>query len=332
MFTNFLKRTAKNPGAYLVDVADNFFLKDFKNKIKKIWLSNQNVEFNFDYFDDETFDVEKIFSTYYKAPFLSPKKVIVINKILKIDYNKLKQLEVLVKKKSQKTFLLFLSDALLSKDILKKKFFKLFNESHFITIKNPTSKDIENFILKYLKKYSVTITDKALILLLDNLDDNYYQAQNELDKLINGIYPNTIINEENVAEISYSQITYSVFDLLDFIFNNDIQSTLKVLKKYFEHVSQGEIIKFYSLLHSQFQKILLFKYYQLKGYSFSEAARSSSLNYYDQKRLKSQKRNISFKKLLQKYEILLSYEPLIKFGGQISFYQMETMIIKIIEA
>jgi len=332
VLTKFLKEVAKNlPSALLIHSSDTYLLKDFKEQLQKILIDNKNIDFNFDYFDDESFDTENIINSFYKSPFLSKKRVVVINKIEKIDYNKLTQLLPLLSKK-KKTFLVFISSEFLSRDKLKKKFFKAFDSKNILGLKAPTSSDIERFILKFLKKENRSISNDAIFTLLENLDNNYMQAENELMKLINGVPPENEINLNDVLDISYAQNSYSVFDLLNLILEDNISLSIEILKKYFENTPQGELIKFYALLHSQFQKILLYHYYKLKGYSFADAARSSSLNYFDQKRIKSQKSNISFKRLLQKYEILLEYEPLIKFGGAISFYQMEIMVTKIIGA
>ena len=206
-----------------------------------------------------------------------------------------------------------------------------FNQKNILALAAPNKSNIEKFIISYLKKENKTISGKALFTLLENLDDNYLQTENELLKLINGVEKNEI-ELDDILNISYAQNSYSVFDLLNFILNNNLGSALEILKKYFEHIPQGELIKFYGLLHMQFQKLLLFHYFRKNRYSFAEAAKLADLRYFDQKRIKSQKGNISFNKLLQKYEILLEYESSIKFGGQISFYQMENMIIKIIEA
>jgi DNA polymerase III delta subunit len=328
----FLKQVANgNPSPLLIHTSEAYLLKGFKGKIQKIILDNKNIDFNFDYFDDESFDTENIINSFYKSPFLSKRRVVVVNKIEKIDYSKLIQLHPLLFK-NKKTFLIFISNELLTKEKIKKKFFKAFDSKNILMLKTPNSSDIEKFILKFLKKENRLISDKAIFTLLENLDNNYMQAENELIKLINGTQPENEITSNDVLSISYAQNSYSVFDLLNLILENNISLSIEILKKYFENTPQGELIKFYALLHSQFQKILLYHYYKLKGYSFSEATRSSLLNYFDQKRIKSQKSNISFKRLLQKYEILLEYEPLIKFGGTISFYQMEIMITKIIEA
>ncbi len=332
MLTKFLKQVATNsPSSLLIHTSDSYLLKNFKEKILKVLIDDKNVDFNFDYFDDESFNTENIINSFYKSPFLSENRVVVINKIEKIDYNKLVQLLPLLSKK-KKTFLIFISTELLTKDKLKKKFFKAFDSKNILALKTPDSSDIEKFIIKFFKKENRAISNEAVFTLLENLDNNYMQVENELIKLINGVPSENEITLSDVLNISYAQNSYSVFDLLNLILENNISLSIEILKKYFENTPQGELIKFYALLHSQFQKILLYHYYKLKGYSFSEAAKSSSLNYFDQKRIKSQKSNISFKRLLQKYEILLEYEPLIKFGGAISFYQMEIMLTKIIEA
>jgi DNA polymerase III delta subunit len=330
VLTKFLKKFIDNPSSLLIHTSDVYLLKDFKEKIQKILIENKNIDFNFDYFDDESFDIENITNSFYKSPFLSKKRVVLINKIEKIDYAKLLPILPLLSK-NKRTFLIFISNELLTNDILKKKFFKTFNKESILTLKTPTSSDVENFILKFLKKENRSMSSKALFTLLENLDNNYMQAENELLKLINGVESPKEIELNDVINISYAQNSYSVFDLLNFILENNSSFAIEILKKFFENTPQGELIKFYALLHMQFQKILLFYYYKRRGYLFADAAKLSSLNYFDQNRIKSQNSNISFNKLLQKYEILLEYEPLIKFGGPISFYQMENMIMKIIE-
>jgi len=325
----FLKQFKDKPAPLLIHTADSYLLKDLKKETQSILIENKNIDFNFDYFDDESFELENVFNSFYKTPFLSKKRVVLINNIQKIDYRKLSALLPLTKK-VKKTFLILVSNENLDKKTLSKVFFKSFSSSNILALKLPTKANLEKFILSYLKKENKIISENALFTLLENLDENYLQTENELIKLVNGVERENI-DLDDILNISYAQNSYSVFDLLDFILINDLSSALEILKKYFENIPQGELIKFYGLLHMQFQKLLLFYYFRAKGYGFADAAKFASLNYFDQKRIKSQKGNISFNKLLQKYEILLEYEPMIKFGGQISFYQMENMIIKIIE-
>ncbi len=326
----FLKQFNEEATHLLIHTGDGYYLKDLNSTIQEIILENKGVDFNFDCYDDETFDTEAIVNGFYKAPFMSKKRVILINKIEKIDYNKINSLAHLLTKK-KKTFLIFVATEIFTKEKLNRKFFKGFPQKNILELSPPKKEDIQKFIIGFMKKEKRDISKEAIFTLSENIDNNFMQAENELIKLINGVVPEKEITDKDVLNISYAQNNYTAFDLLNFILDNNKSSSLKILKKYFENTPNSELIKFYGLLHFQFQKTLLFYYYKSKGYSFSEASKSSSLNYFDQKRIKSQNGNINFNKLLRQYEILLEYEPLIKFGGNISYFQMENMVMKIIE-
>ncbi|MBN2695547.1 DNA polymerase III subunit delta, partial [bacterium] len=294
--------------------------------IISIFLNGGETDFNLDVFDNDSFQPEMIKLSCSKSPFMAPKRVVVIKKIDEIDYKNLSEIESIFKKVTPKLVIIFVSYKTLDKITLSKKFYKNFPPSQILELKPLPTKELPSFISKFLKTYKKTIDSDALIYFLDRIDSDLFQIENELLKLIQATSDNSI-SLDSVKEHSYSTKTNSVFELLESILQNQISKSLSLAKTLFEENSAGEMIRFYSLLNNQFKKIVVFKYFMAKKFSFEKAASEANLNYFQQKQMS----NIlsSFSKLLKQYQIFLKHEPEIKFGGALSFYLFEKMVYEI---
>ncbi len=314
-------------GVILIHGNNDYLSKNIKSDLIEVLLDNKLPDFNFDLFNDETFDLEKIIQVLFKAPFGAKKRVVLIKNIDKIDYRKLSQLLPYFSR-IKKTYLVLYINKELDKATLKKKFYKGIPSNRFIWLKNLNDIKLKSFIKGFVEKYNLTITNDALNLFVSEIDNNLYLIENELLKLINGI-SKSVVEIEDITKYTYLQTTHTVFELLDSIIKNQKTKALLLLKEYFDNSQPSEIIRFYSLLYMQFQKIVVFKYYRAKGYTFDTSAKEAKLNYFDKKKMKLN--SVKFSIILKKYETVLEYEPLIKFGGNNTFYILENMIIKLLE-
>ncbi len=320
----FKKNSLTSP--LLIHGDEHFFLKTLQKDVISTFLNGGEADFNLDVFDNDSFQIDLVKLSCSKSPFMATKRVVLIKKIDEIEYKNLSEIESIFKKITTKTVLIFVSYKTLDKIALGKKFYKNFPLSQILELKPLLPKELPSFILKFLKSYKKIIETDALSYFLERVDSDLFLIENELLKLIQASKDNTI-TLESVKEHGYSTKTNSVFELLETILQNRVSQSLFLAKNLFEDNAGGEMIRFYSLLNNQFKKIVIFKYFMAKKFSFEKSALEANLNYFQQKQVGNI--SSSFLKLLKQYQIFLKHEPEIKFGGALSFYLFEKMVYEI---
>jgi len=328
MLRSFLKKNYENSNFLLIYGENSYFLKKLENDIIDICFNKKNSDFNFDVFDSDNFNLAQIELSCSKSPFLASKRVILIKKIEEIEYKQLAELYKYIEKPRKKTLILLVSYSKFDKTTLNKKLYKDIPLNNRLELKMLGNHELTLFIEQFVIQFGKKIEKDAIPLFLTFVENDLFQIENELDKLIN-CAQNELITKDDVLKNTFSLKTNTIFELTDAIFENNLDKSITIFNKYFEKSSQGDILQFFTMLHNQLKKILLFKYYLTKNVPFKEASQLCSLNYFEEKRMESFK--VPLKKLLSQYELLLATEPEVKFGGVVSFNALEKMMYKLLK-
>lgn len=315
-------------GVVLVHGDAAFFLRSLQDQIISILLQKKGADFNMDLFDHENFDPEQVILACNRTPFMAPMRVVLIRRIDEIDYNQFKRIQSVIEHPKKKVVLLLVAHKKMNRQMLGRKIFQ--GIKNILELKNPSEHQLNQFVKDFVNVYDKHIEPPAIRYLLNQIDQNLYLIENELLKMIN--IPGDEITIDDIISLGYQSRNHSVFELLEAIFRKDLGGSLRLIKRFFANTPQGEIIRFFSLLHQQYQRIMMFRYYLTKKYTQQQAASFANLNYYEKKRMSEGGiQNVPFKHLLKNYEILLAHEPLIKFGGPLSFNILEKMIYRLIK-
>lgn len=124
----------------------------------------------------------------------------------------------------------------------------------------------------------LTVTDKALLMLIENIGSDLSRINNELEKIIINLGGKKEITEGLVEEFIGISKDYNVFELKASLAAKNIPKSLKIIQYFIANPKSGSIHSVIPVLYSFFSGTLLVT--QLKGMSPKEMEAETGLNYY----------------------------------------------------
>lgn len=226
------------------------------SKLKEIKKQIQCPELNLSYYDELT---EDVVSSIEMTPFLDEKRVV----ILTLDEIKgSDELLQLVKSVPSTTEFVIIGNSIDKRS----KLYKYFKSQNMLFECNKVQMNVfKKFVFRFLEQKNVKMTEPAYVLLcsalnyVECLDVNLYTVEIYLEQLVYGC-SNNMITEIDIKNIISSNVSNSIFYLLDALVTNDVS---KVFSLSLEYIERGEnLIGILSLLVRSFRiayKISLFK-------------------------------------------------------------------------
>ncbi len=210
---------------YLFYSSEDFLLYDILMQIKESFSENA---FNFDLFDlnspDDNKPIEHIIDILNTLPFLSDRRVVIIQNIQKISKRDSKKLEHYLKNPSKSSLFIMLYEG---------KPPKLFEGLSAKNIKvigvNIYEKDIPMWLNEKAKKKGIKFTDEALEYLINYVGNDLGMLYMEIEKFSS--LNKDIVNVDDIREIVYSGINYSAFDLVNALQKRDAKEVFRIYEK-----------------------------------------------------------------------------------------------------
>ncbi len=201
---------------YLVQGEDILLYDKALEMIKKA-VNLQLEDFNFNVFDDDSFNADLVMDTLETMPMGSDKKVVLLKNITNINENFKKKLKEYLKNPVQSTCLVI---------------FDFFNKFDFLISEKISAKRLDDASLKELiraelKKYNKEISNDACQKLIEACCSYYSLIKNELEKL--GSCEDIDISEKSVEELVCKQTEFTVFELTDALSKRDADKALSLL-------------------------------------------------------------------------------------------------------
>ncbi len=116
----------------------------------------------------------------------------------------------------------------------------LVSQKNYINFKTLNNYQLMIWANKYLKDQKLKIDRDAIKLLVNFVIENQYDLYHEVNKLKNF---NQEINIEIIKKLSFIKENFSVFDLIDNVFNNKLKNSIRIFKSIVEQkISLAELI------------------------------------------------------------------------------------------
>ncbi len=172
----------------------------------------------------------------------------------------------------------------------RKKIYKAFTKLGTVKEFAPQFKTYENakfipIIQKIGKEKGITLTDEAIICLVETVGVYLIDIDSQLEKLKLYAHPNTKITKDMIAEISV--VNEDVFKTVDLILENKTEETLA---KILNMLDKTHYLQILAILQTNFLKLLQTKLYSSK-YPTSEIARmlgqTDGVVYINQKKIQN---------------------------------------------
>lgn len=227
--------------------------------------------------------IEQIIEEAQTLPFLTDRKVIVIEEAVLFTAQKAggsaeHNIDLLIdyiQNKNDDTLLIF---TVISEKLDKrKKVTKLITErGKQIEINEMTEKELMNYVRSVLDRQNVEISSEALNLLLEKTSYKYEAVHNEVSKLLLYCDGNISLQDvENVVSVSLEQ---NVFLLTDFILKNEKEKAVKLARELI--LQKEEPMKLLHLVIGQFRLLYQVKILNGEGYQEENIAKTLKVHPY----------------------------------------------------
>lgn len=227
--------------------------------------------------------IEQIIEEAQTLPFLTDRKVIVIEEAVLFTAQKAggsaeHNIDLLIdyiQNKNDDTLLIF---TVISEKLDKrKKVTKLITErGKQIEINEMTEKELMNYVRSVLDRQNVEISSEALNLLLEKTSYKYEAVHNEVSKLLLYCDGNISLQDvENVVSVSLEQ---NVFLLTDFILKNEKEKAVKLARELI--LQKEEPMKLLHLVIGQFRLLYQVKILNGEGYQEDNIAKTLKVHPY----------------------------------------------------
>ncbi len=206
----------KIESCYLVQGEDVLLYDKALEMIKS--ASNLQLEdFNFNTFDDDSFNADLVIDTCETLPIGSEKKIVLLKNISNVNENFKKKLKEYLKNPVESTCLVI---------------FDFFNKFDFlisekISAKRLDDQSLKEIITSELKKGDKLITADACQKLIEACCNYYSLIKNELEKLIS--CEDIEITEKTIEKLVCKQTEFTVFELTDALSKRDADKALTLL-------------------------------------------------------------------------------------------------------
>ena len=277
-------------------------IEDEVKKIAKSYAGDLD-DFNFTRLNLKETSIETVVEEAQTLPFLTDRKVLVIDDALIFTANKntgsvnhnIDLLLDYLTKKNDDTMILF--TVYTEKLDNRKKLTKVLKEKGKVTeINEMTERELSLYVESVLNQENIEIHSEALELLLERTSYKYENVHNELSKLL--LYTDGDITLEDVKEVVSISLEQNVFLLTEFILKNEKEKAVQLGRELI--LQKEEPMKLLHLIIGQFRLFYQVKILNQQGYQEANIAKALKVHPYRVKLALRHVRKFPLENLLSK--------------------------------
>lgn len=287
------------------------YLKKLKNSFRdKFDPSSINI----DHFDlaETPKTWGELQSLFLSAPFLAPKRMIIVENILE-QKNIEKNLEDIFEKiKTLDNIIIFyetLKDLNRKKSLHKIILEKLTENKELFNFPEMEGFALNKWIKNYIKDANALITDDAIKALAAGIGPNLWQLTHEINKLI-AYKHGERIGLDDVNFLSNSTYQDCIFQLIDKIIEKNFKESYKLLE--YEINKGRELPAIWNLLIRHFRLLIQIKQLLVENKSKAEISKKIKLHPFLITRISEQSRGFTLEKLKLIYNYLIRWDEKFK--------------------
>ncbi|EOC99286.1 DNA polymerase III subunit delta [Caldisalinibacter kiritimatiensis] len=311
----------------------NWAVSEIKNK----YVDKSFETLNFVHLDGKETKVDDIINACETLPFMSSKKIVVVEDPLFLINSKAvskqdeKQLVNYMNNLNDTTCLIFIvNDEKIDK---RKKIFKQIKSiGAVIEFDRVKGDELNKWIAKTFKKNNKKISKNNINYFIHNSgyidsssDKTLYDLENEIVKICNYIGDRIEVNREDIDSILVKTLQNNIFKLVDCIGQKNTEDALSIFN---EMILANEPVQLiFYMIARQFRLLLMAKLLEKKGYSVPNIAKKINTPNFVAKKVLTQSRNFSYKRLEEGLKKCLEIDENIKKGNIDSKLAIEILIV-----
>lgn len=236
---------------YWLEGEEEYYIDHLVDYAENKILTKEEASFNLSIFYGKDANWGDIINACRKYPMFSDRQVVLLKEAQSL--RDIEKLEAYISAPLVST--IFVVAYKHKKLDARTKFAKLIKEKgELITTKKFYENELPKWVEGFLKEKKITISPKAVSILVDHIGNDLTTLANELQKVIINLKQRNIINENDIEEFVGISKEYNVYELQAAIANKNLEKSLSITQ-YFVSSKSENIQKVLTTLYSFFSKV-----------------------------------------------------------------------------
>ncbi|KAA0549346.1 DNA polymerase III subunit delta [Bacillus sp. BGMRC 2118] len=318
---------------YLFYGKESYFIDELTQLIISNTLNEEERDFNLSSYDMEEVPIDLAIEDAQTLPFFGDKRIVIAKNAgfltgakdkEKVDHT-LSLLETYIQSPSPFTILIVIVNA--EKLDERKKISKLLKkEAEVFEASIPDEKSMIQWLKNQAKDMNVSVTEEAILLLLQYVRNSVTLCVQELNKMATYVGNGGAIDIETVRLLSSKSIEDNIFELVDCVTQGRVSEAMIIFQDLLK--LNEEPIKILSLLTGQFRLLFQVKELSSKGYGQQQIASHLKIHPFRVKLAMQKVSQFSSSTLLKAIHELAEMDYKIKTGQIDKKLAIELFILK----
>jgi DNA polymerase-3 subunit delta len=262
---------------YLMYGKESYFIDELVQLLISNTLNEEERDFNLSTYDLEEVPIDVAIEDAQTLPFFGDKRIVIVKNAWlltgvkekeKVEHN-LQLFESYVVNPSPFTLFIIVVNA--EKLDERKKISKLLKkEAEVFEASIPDEKSLKIWVQNQATEQNVSITDDAIMLLLQYVRNSITLCIQELRKMSSYVGENGTITNEIVHLLSSRTIEDNIFELVEYVTQGDVVQAMQIFQDLLK--LNEEPIKILALLSSQYRLLFQVKELSRRGYGQQQIA------------------------------------------------------------
>ncbi len=217
---------------YWLEGDEPFFIDEIVNYAEHKILSESEASFNLSVFYGKDADWAAVVNACKRYPMFSEKQVVLLKEAQQMKDSDLERLESYIENPLTSTiFVVSYKDKKLD---ARKKFSKTVKaKTELLSTKKIYENQIPEWVNGMVLQHGLSITPKAVAMVVDNIGNDLSRIKNEVEKLSINLAGRKTITEDDIEKFIGVSKEYNVFELQNAIASKNLAKAIKIIQ-YFE--------------------------------------------------------------------------------------------------
>lgn len=248
---NDLKKGAFHP-VYWLQGDESFFIDQVTDFAEHHLLPASEAEFNLTVFYGRDSSWQDVINACRRYPMFAERQVVLIKEAQSMK--DIEKLESYIEKPLSST-LLFVAFKEKKVDGRTKLAKLIKDKTVSLTTKKIYDNQLPDWTLQLLKSKGLSITDKALLLLVDHIGNDLSRISNEIDKLALNLGKRKQITDDDIERYIGVSKEFNVFELQSAIAQKDLYKAMRIVQYFAANPKAGPIQMVLPSIYSFFSKV-----------------------------------------------------------------------------
>lgn len=239
---------------YWLEGEEPYFIDQVVNYAEHHILNESEAGFNLTVFYGRDADWTAIVNACRRYPMFAERQVILLKEAQQM--RDVEKLEAYIDNPLNST--IFVVSYKEKKVDARTKFAKLLKQKgEMLTTKKMYDNQLPDWVSQMVQRHNLTISQKALLLLVDHIGNDLSRLQNEVEKIAVNLNGRTNVTEEDIETFVGISKEFNVFEFQDAVVKKDLPKAIRIIRYFEQNPKAAPIQMLLPALYNFFSKVYM---------------------------------------------------------------------------